>query len=45
MISPIRMKQGWYLHIVGNIFVIPALEKLKQEDHEFKANLGYITRS
>jgi hypothetical protein len=43
MISPIRMKQG--LHIVGNIFVIPALEKLKQEDHEFKANLGYITRS
>jgi hypothetical protein len=25
--------------------VIPALRRLKQEDHEFKANLGYIGSS
>jgi hypothetical protein len=24
--------------------IIPALRKQKQEDHEFKANLGYIAR-
>jgi hypothetical protein len=26
------------------VSVIPTLEKLEQEDHEFKANLGYIPR-
>jgi hypothetical protein len=26
------------------ILVIPALGKLRREDHEFKANLGYIVR-
>jgi hypothetical protein len=26
----------------GGILIIPALGKLKQEDHEFKASLGHI---
>jgi hypothetical protein len=27
------------------MFVIPALERLRQEDHEFKVILAYITES
>jgi hypothetical protein len=27
------------------VLTIPALRKLRQEDHEFKASLGYIVKS
>jgi uncharacterized protein with PhoU and TrkA domain len=26
------------------MLVIPALERLRQEDHKFKANLGYVAK-
>jgi hypothetical protein len=28
----------------GIASVVPALERLRQEDHEFEANLGYTVR-
>jgi hypothetical protein len=28
----------------GGTLVVPALGRLRQEDHKFKANLGYIAR-
>jgi hypothetical protein len=33
------LSQTWW-----HIPVIPALERLRQDDHEFEANLGYIAR-
>jgi hypothetical protein len=37
------LKNGLQLGKVTHT-LIPTLEKLREEDHEFKANLGYITR-
>jgi hypothetical protein len=33
----INLKQAWWL-----MFVLPALGRLRQEDHRFKASLDYI---
>jgi hypothetical protein len=33
-----KIKVWWYTS------VIPALRKLRQEDHEFRASLGYMVR-